>query len=241
MSGRQQWHWVKVSAPGVSAGTAARRSGRLRWIEDRWTKRGGADDGRRRLRGFHAAATIRATARRSRARAAGARTTVRPDGRSLAGGRALPGRRRRLGGALSVAVPVRRAGPPCPNRCRRLSNVHKFQLRAVFVLALPADRVCVPVVRDRRVRAVGAVRAAAVARSATRQADHRVGRANPRGAIDHARPGLVGRPAAGAAAGGGGRRSVRYPYRTHGSSRRRRGRGICGAGRRRRRCMGAPH
>ena len=50
------------------------------------------------------------------------------------------------------------------------------------VLGLPADRVRVPVLRDRRVRAAGAVRAAAVARPATRQADHRVGRASAHGA-----------------------------------------------------------
>ncbi len=196
MSGRRQWHWI-VSAPGVSAGTAARRGGRLRWIEDRWTKRGGSDDGRHRLRGFQAGATARATARRRRVGAAAAGTAVRTDGWSLAGGRTLSGRGRRLGGAVCVARPVRRAERSRADRHCRLSDVRELELRAVFVLPLPVDGVRVPVVRDRRVRAVGAVRAAAGPRSATCQADHRAGRASVHGATN-AGAGIVGRPGAGA-------------------------------------------
>ena len=108
------------------------------------------------------------------------------------------------------------------------------------VLVLPADCVCVPFVRDRRVRATGTVWAAADPRSATRQADHRAGRAGPHGTT-HGRAGVVGHPGAGLAASGGGRHRMRFPYRTPGSDRRRRGCGLRGADHCRRRGVGAPH
>src|ERR1700753_2195659 len=97
---------------------------------NQWTKCGGSDDGR--LRDFHAAATTWATARRARAGAA-ARTAVRTGKWSLADGRTLPGRGRRLGGALCVTRPVRRAERPRPDRHCRLSDVRELELRAVFV------------------------------------------------------------------------------------------------------------
>ena len=240
MSGRQQWHWVKVSAPGVSAGTAARRSGRLRWIEDRWTKRGGADDGRRRLRGFHAAATIRAPARRSRARAAGARTTVRPTGDHwLAVARFLVA----VGVSAVLCLLLYRFAAPglpvptdvvgYPTFINFNSERYLFWPYRLTVFAFPLFAIVGYALLAR----FGPLRS-----RGPRPAKRTIELVEPiPAAPSHARPGLVGRPAAGAAAGGGGRRSVRYPYRTHGSSRRRRGRGICGAGRRRRRYMGAPH